>query len=124
MLHDIIASIDRKKVTGEDFINNMCENNIKSKDPKKCKECGSIRMYFDPSAGPIVGGVGDWRHPPNAHPTGAWICMDCIKINSEKRLKEEEEQKIREAPQVIKQKKSQIKKLQKEIKELEKLMKT
>jgi hypothetical protein len=56
----------------------MCKDNIEKLHPKRCPVCGSKYLFFDPTAGPIVGGVGDWIHPPNAHPTGAWICLDCV----------------------------------------------
>jgi hypothetical protein len=41
---------------------------------KKCPDCGK-EMYFDADAGPIVGGFV-MMGIPNAHPVGAWICLN------------------------------------------------
>ena len=99
----------------------MCEKNMKSKKPEKCKKCGSIRMYFDPSVGPIVGGFAPSGKIPNAHHTGSWICMDCVRDSIQRNIKLKEEKRKSDAPKLIKEKRARIQRLEKEIKELEKL---
>jgi len=113
---------DWKMPSSEELKKKMCEKNLKSKKPHKCPTCGSKYMYYDSSAGPIVGGIAWGNNIPNAHPIGAWICLDCQEKQYEKRKKYEEEQKRKEAPEQIKKKKAKIKEIKEEIKELEKLI--
>ena len=51
----------------------------------KCPHCGEP-MFFDGTVGPIVGGfivpiadkeTGRVHMSRGAHPSGAWICMNC-----------------------------------------------
>jgi len=113
---------DYKIPSNEEIKKRWCEVNLKSPNPRTCKVCGSKYMYFDSMAGPIVGGVGTWKHPPNAHNVGSWVCLDCQIKSSQKAHKRKEEQRKKEAPQQIEEKKQKIKKLQQEIEELEKLI--
>jgi len=106
----------------EQFKKKFCEENLSKSKPKKCPQCGSKYLYFDSMAGPIVGGVSWGNKIPNAHPVGAWICLDCAIKQSEKDRKYEEEQKRKEAPELIKKKKAKIRKIEDEIKELEKII--
>ena len=102
---------------------NMCKVNLSKLIPKRCPVCNSKYLYYDSSAGPIVGGVGTWKHPPNAHPIGAWICLDCAERSYKEREEYKRKQKIKEAPEQIKKKQEQIKKLNDEITELKELIK-
>lgn len=57
--------------TGDDFFRGLCDKD------KKCPRCGKKTLFYNADAGPIVGGIGTWKHPPNAHPIGMWECMNC-----------------------------------------------
>lgn len=108
--------------SAEEVRERMCEGNLKSKNPRRCKTCNSKYMYFDSMAGPIVGGVFWGNKHPDAHPTGAWICLDCSIKEVKEQRRYEKEQKRKEAPELIEKKKTEIEELEKEIKELEKLI--
>jgi len=77
-----------KKPLDEKEIKRLLKHARKVYNPtgKKCPKCGSKDMFYDSSAGPIVGGfivnvvrrdgtVGPSR---GAHHTGAWICNNCL----------------------------------------------
>jgi len=83
---------DYKIPSNDEIKKRWCEVNLKSPNPRTCKVCGSKYMYFDSMAGPIVGGVGTWKHPPNAHNVGSWVCLDCQIKSSQKAYKRKVEQ--------------------------------
>ena len=74
-----------KTLSAKQIKKSICDENLKKLIPKRCKICGSKYLYYDSMAGPIVGGIGTCRHLPNAHPTGAWICLDCQENRNDKR---------------------------------------
>jgi len=113
-------SKDWKMPSEKQIKKRMCEDNLKKLIPKRCKVCNSKYLYYDPMAGPIVDGVGTCNHPPNAHPAGAWICLDCAEKQSKEQREYEQRKRRQELPKIIDEKKGEIVKLKNELKELEK----
>ena len=85
---DIMRELNKtskKPMTAEQFKRNLCEANLRKVKPRHCPKCGSKYLYYNPMAGPIVGGLitmhadkdGNIHPSRGAHPIGQWICIDC-----------------------------------------------